>query len=56
MLKPLLTPGGKDLIPNSNKSMVIYQLSCCCKASCRIDITKTRKVVKEHVLKSVDNF
>ena len=31
--KPLLRPGGNDPISSLNKSMVIYQLSCCCKAS-----------------------
>ena len=31
--KPLSTPGGKDPVSNLNKSMLIYQYSCCCKAS-----------------------
>ena len=31
--KPLLAPGGNDPISNLNKSMVINQYSCCCKAS-----------------------
>ena len=29
---PLLTPGGKDPVSNFNKSMIIYQYSCCCTA------------------------
>ena len=27
--KPLLTPGGKNPVYNFNKSMIIYQYSCC---------------------------
>ena len=55
--KPLLKPGGRDQISNLNKNMVIYQFSCCCKAS-YIGLTKRqlRKRIKEHVPKSVDNF
>ena len=55
--KPLLTPGGKDPVSNLNKSMVIYQYSCCCKAS-YIGLTTRhlRKRIKEHVPKSVENF
>ena len=55
--KPLLTPGVKDPISNLNKSMLIYQNSCCCKAS-YIGLTTRhlRKNIIEHVPKSVDNF
>ena len=55
--KPLLTPGGKDPVSNFNKSMIIYQYSCCCTAS-YIGLTtrQLRKRIKEHVPKSVDNF
>ena len=37
--------------------MVVYQLSCCCKAS-YIGLTTKQlgKGIKEHVLKSVDKF
>ena len=31
--KPLLRPGGKDPVSYFNKSMIIYQYSCCCTAS-----------------------
>ena len=55
--KPLLTPGGKDPVSNFNKSMIIYQYSCCCTAS-YIGLTtrQLRKRIKEHVPISVDNF
>ena len=55
--KTLLTPGGKDPTSNLNKSMVIYQYSCCCKAS-YIGFTtrQLRKRIKEHAPKSVENF
>ena len=55
--KPLLTPGGKDPVSNFNKSIIIYQYSCCCTAS-YIGFTtrQLRKRIKEHVPKSVDNF
>ena len=55
--KPLITPGGKDPISNLNKSMVIYQFSCFCKAS-YIGLTtrQLRKRIKEHIPKSVGNF
>ena len=52
--KPLLTPGGKDPVSNLNKSMVIYQYSCCCKASyIGLKIRHLRKKIKQHVLKRV---
>ena len=55
--KPLLTPGGKDPISNLNKCMVIYQYSCCCKASyVGLTTRHLRKRIKEHVPKSVENF
>ena len=54
--KPLLTPGGKDLISNLNKNMVIYQYSCCCKtSSIGLTIRLLWKRIKEHVPKSVEN-
>ena len=54
---PLLTQGGKDPVSNLNKSMVIYQYSCCCTAS-YIGLTTRHlsKRIKEHVPKSVENF
>ena len=55
--EPLITPGGKDPIPNLKKSMVKYQFSCFCKAS-YIGLTtrQLRKRIKEHILKKVENF
>ena len=37
--KPLLTPGGKDPVSNFNKSMIIYQYSCCCTATSLLFLT-----------------
>ena len=55
--KPLSTPGGKNPISITNKSMVIYQYSCCCKASyIGLTIRHLRKRIKDHVPKSVENF
>ena len=50
--KPLITPGGKDLISKLNNSMVIYQFSCCCTAS-YIGLTTRhlRKRIKEDIPK-----
>ena len=54
--KPLLTPGGKYPISNLNKSVLIYQYSCCRKAS-YIGLKKTaKKRIKEHAPTSVENF
>ena len=51
-----MTPGGKDPVSNFNKSMIIYQYSCCCTAS-YIGLTtrQLRKRIKEHVPKRVEN-
>ena len=55
--KPLLRPGGKNPVSNLNKNMVIYQYSCCCKASyIRLTTRHLRKRIKEHVSKCVENF
>ena len=55
--KPLLTTGGKDPVSNFNKSMIVYQYSCCCTASYIGLMTRQlRKRIIEHVSKSVDNF
>ena len=55
--KPLITPGGKDPVSKLNKSMVIYQYSCCCTAS-YIGLTTRhlRKRIKIHIPKCVENF
>jgi len=55
--KPLLTPGGKDPVSIFNKSMIIYQYSCCCTAS-YIGLTtrQFRKRIKEHIPKSVESI
>ena len=55
--KPLIQPSGKDPISPLNKSMVIYQFSCFCKAS-YIGLTSRQlaKRIKEHIPKSVERF
>ena len=55
--KPLLTPSGKDLVSNFNKSIVVFQYSCCCTASyIRFPTRQLRKRIKRYVPKNVDNF
>ena len=57
MSKPLLRPGAKDPISNLNKSIIVYEFSCCCKASyIKLTTRHIRKRIKEHVPKSVENF
>ena len=55
--KPIIRPNGKDPISDVNKSMVIYQFSCFCKAS-YIGMTKRQlgKRIKEHIPQCVENF
>ena len=55
--KLLLTSDGKDPISIFNKSMIIYQYSCCCTAS-YIGLTtrQLRKRIKEHILKNCREF
>ena len=55
--KPLITPGGKNLVFNSNKNMIIYQFSCFCKLS-YIGLTtkQLRKRAKQHTPKSIKKF
>ena len=55
--KPLITLGGKDPVSKLNKSMVIYQYSCCCTASyIGLKTRHLRKRIKEHIPKCVENF
>ena len=52
-----MTPDGKDPVSNFNKSMMIYQFSCCGTSSYTgLTTRQLRKRIKEHVSKSVDSF
>ena len=55
--KPLLTPGGKDPVSIFNKSIIIYQYSCCYTASyIGLKTKQLRKRIKEHIPKCIKSF